>query len=209
LVRERILIGTLRPNEPIRQDALAAELGVSKIPLREGLARLEQFGLVTSHPNRGYVVRSMSSEEVEDIYSLRLKLEPDAVIAGAKRAVEAERANAIEALARFKIEAAKNSTRGGGHNRAFHLSLIRPCGQSVTNTILERLHILADRYVCKHLEPMGRNEQADAEHDHLLTAWLARDSERLFALTHLHIAGTLNDLREQFTESTAEDRAPP
>jgi DNA-binding FadR family transcriptional regulator len=45
---------------PIRQDALAAELRVSKIPLREALARLEQDGLVVSYANRGFFVRPMS-----------------------------------------------------------------------------------------------------------------------------------------------------
>lgn len=45
-VRARILNGTVAPDRPIRQDALAAEMGVSKIPLREALARLEQEGLL-------------------------------------------------------------------------------------------------------------------------------------------------------------------
>ncbi len=52
-VREQILKGRLRNGEPIRQDALATALGISKIPLREALARLEQEGLLINHPNRG------------------------------------------------------------------------------------------------------------------------------------------------------------
>src|SRR3546814_15288270 len=63
VVREQIIMGKLRTDTPIRQDALAAELGVSKIPVREALARLEQEGLLTSHPNRGYLVRPMSTDE--------------------------------------------------------------------------------------------------------------------------------------------------
>jgi DNA-binding GntR family transcriptional regulator len=55
-VRDRILTGQIRPETPVRQDALSAELGVSKIPLREALTRLEQDGLVSSLPNRGYVL---------------------------------------------------------------------------------------------------------------------------------------------------------
>lgn len=203
LVRERILLGVVKPNVPIRQDALAAELGVSKIPLREALARLEQFGLLTSHPNRGFVVRSMSPSEVEEIYALRLKLEPDAVVAGALHADEADRARAIAALDTFKKEAASHRLSGGAHNRAFHLSLIKPSGQPLMNDILERLHILADRYVCKHLEPLGRDERAEAEHDELLEAWLAKDADRLTTLTKQHITATLNDLREQLAQEAA------
>jgi DNA-binding GntR family transcriptional regulator len=57
VVRLKILTGDMSPGTPVRQDAIAAELGVSKIPLREALSRLEQDGLLSSYPNRGYVVR--------------------------------------------------------------------------------------------------------------------------------------------------------
>src|SRR3546814_1993346 len=78
IVREQIVVGELATDMPIRQDALAAELGVSKIPVREALARLEQEGLLISHPNRGYLVRPMSAAEADEIYALRLALEPAA-----------------------------------------------------------------------------------------------------------------------------------
>ena len=56
VLRDYILSGAIEPELPIRQDALAARLRVSKIPLREALARLEQDGLVISQPNRGFFV---------------------------------------------------------------------------------------------------------------------------------------------------------
>src|SRR3546814_15847359 len=67
IVREQIVVGELATDMPIRQDALAAELGVSKIPVREALARLEQEGLLISHPHRGYLVRPMSAAEADEI----------------------------------------------------------------------------------------------------------------------------------------------
>ena len=70
LVRDRILSGKVQPNSPIRQDALANELGISKIPLREALTRLEQEGLVNSHTNRGFFVRDLSASEAEEVYAL-------------------------------------------------------------------------------------------------------------------------------------------
>ncbi|MGO7251940.1 GntR family transcriptional regulator, partial [Rhizobium brockwellii] len=74
IIRERIISGDLPEEQPIRQDALANELGVSKIPLREALARLEQEGLLTSQANRGFFVRSLGAGEAEEIYELRLAL---------------------------------------------------------------------------------------------------------------------------------------
>jgi DNA-binding GntR family transcriptional regulator len=199
ILRDRILAGTVQLGTAIRQEALASEFGVSKIPLREALARLEQNGLLISQPNRGYFVRPMTVAEVEDIYALRLKLEPDAVAAAAKRATPQDRDVAVEALQAFKREAASRNVSGGAHNRAFHLSLVRPCRQNVTIDILERLHVLSDRYVCKHLEPLGRNTRADSEHDALLETWLSNDSKRLSLLAYMHIANTLEDLRQQLT----------
>src|SRR3546814_618727 len=84
IVREQIVVGELATDMPIRQDALAAELGVSKIPVREALARLEQEGLLISHPNRGYLVRPMSAAEADEIYALRLALEPAAAAVAAE-----------------------------------------------------------------------------------------------------------------------------
>src|SRR3546814_12459130 len=78
IVREQIVVGELATDMPIRQDALAAELGVSKIPVREALARLEQEGLLISHPNRGYLVRPMSAAAADEIFALRLAIEPAA-----------------------------------------------------------------------------------------------------------------------------------
>src|SRR5690606_19428292 len=86
LVRDRILSGAAAPNSPIRQDALAGELGISKIPLREALARLEQEGLLLSQANRGFFVRALTTGEAEEVFALRLKLEPDVMVLSAKRA---------------------------------------------------------------------------------------------------------------------------
>jgi len=51
----------------------------------------------------------------------------------------------------------------------------------------------------RNLEPLGRNARADAEHDGLLETWLASDSKRLSVLAYMHIANTLEDLRQQLT----------
>ena len=99
LVRDRILSGVVSSEHAIRQDALAAELGVSKIPLREALARLEEEGLVRSQANRGFFVRSLSASEAQEVYELRIKLEPEATARAALQATDADHVHAIETLA--------------------------------------------------------------------------------------------------------------
>lgn len=199
VVRDRILTGVVAPDRPIRQDALASELGVSKIPLREALARLEQDGLLVSQANRGFTVRPLTAAEAEEVYALRLKLEPEMTALAARNATAADQARASDFL--DKVDAMTDSLGEGvgAFNRAFHLALLRPANQPVTFTILERLHVLSERYVRKHLEPLGRDERANEEHREMLEAWMARDERKIAALAVVHIGKTLDDLRVQLS----------
>jgi DNA-binding GntR family transcriptional regulator len=200
LMRDRILSGLVLDDHPIRQDALAAELGVSKIPLREALGRLEQEGLVTSQANRGFFVRQMSTEEAEEVYALRITLEPDTMALASERATDAEREHAI-ALVETMYEAQHEHGEGvGAYNRMLHRALYAPSRQPVTVNILDRLQVLSERYVRKHLEPLGRDERANEEHRGLLEAWLARDLATLRELARAHTVKTLEDLRHQFSQ---------
>ncbi|MFT4077100.1 MAG: GntR family transcriptional regulator [Asticcacaulis sp.] len=203
LVRDRIISGKIPTDVAIRQDALAAELGVSKIPLREALARLEQDGLLLSQANRGFFVRPLNADEVEEVYALRLKLEPEAVGEAAKVATAADKAAAREALEALDAAAANDKTQVGRLNRAFHMSLVRPLHRQVTIQIIERLNIISERYVGKHLEPAGRDDRAHNEHLAMLDLWSSGKSEEVAALMRQHIGMTLADLRKQFETEKA------
>lgn len=200
IIRDRILSGEIPPNGAIRQDSLAAELRISKIPLREALARLEQDGLLVSHPNRGFFVRSLSTREAEEVFALRLKIEPDAAAFASKAASEQERQEATLALQRLAIAAAAHEATVGGLNRAFHLALVRPGGQLVTTNVVRGLHFIADRYVRKHLEPDYRHLRAESEHQEILDAWLKPDPRAVKKLLLAHLQHTLKDLRIQLAE---------
>jgi DNA-binding GntR family transcriptional regulator len=188
VLRGRIVSGAIAPDEAVKQDVLAAALGVSKIPLREALCRLEQDGLVRAVANRGFFVAPMMRADAEEVFALRLRLEPGVAARAAKRANEVERRLA-QMLAR--------RDEGAEKNRLFHLALIKPSGRALTVGIVERLQVLAERYVCKHLEPAGRRARARREHAALLEAWLARDGAEVARLTRRHIAETLSDLKTQ------------
>jgi DNA-binding GntR family transcriptional regulator len=197
VVRERIVSGDLSGDAAIRQDALAAELGVSKIPLREAFARLEQDGLVVSIANRGFFVSPLSPDEAYDVFDLRLKLEPSAVAEAARVATDADRDEARRALAALNKATADRAASVAALNRAFHMTLVRPSGRAMTLQIIERLQVVAERYVVKHLEPSGRNARAIGEHDALYAAWAATDADEAARLNTAHIESTLRDLREE------------
>jgi DNA-binding GntR family transcriptional regulator len=198
IVRERIVTGELRGNMPIRQDALAAELGVSKIPLREALARLEQEGLLSSQANRGYSVQPMSAAQADEIFALRLSVEPAAASVAALEADEAARQTAVAAFHALDEAASSNLAEVAVRNRVFHIAIVQPAGRRLTTSLVERLNILAERYTVAHLAPAGRDARAHLEHQGLIDSWMARDAVAHERLLHDHIAGTLADLRAQF-----------
>lgn len=79
VLREAILSGVLRNGQKLRQESLAAMIGVSRIPVRSALMQLEADGLVEFTPRRGARVRSVTSEMVEEIFSARVLLETHAL----------------------------------------------------------------------------------------------------------------------------------
>jgi DNA-binding GntR family transcriptional regulator len=201
VIRERIVAGQLPVMEPVRQDALAAELGVSKIPLREALARLEHEGLLTSQANRGWFVRPMSHDQAEEIYLLRLAIEPAAAAYACERAEEEDKDAARQAFTLLDAAAAANLNDVAVRNREFHVALVRPGKRLLTTQLVERLEVLAERYVIAHLQPAGRGDRAHNEHQELLDAWLSGSAAKVKDLLTAHIASTLDDLRAHFTAS--------
>jgi DNA-binding GntR family transcriptional regulator len=75
-LRDSIRSGRLKIGQPLQEAAIAAELGVSRTPVREVLARLASEGLIHEE-GRGYVVPRLSEADVADIYELRLMVEPE------------------------------------------------------------------------------------------------------------------------------------
>jgi DNA-binding GntR family transcriptional regulator len=77
-LRERLRSGAMSWDEPLREVALAAQLGVSRTPIREALARLASEGLIRVG-GRSFAVPALSEEDIEEIYELRVLLETEAI----------------------------------------------------------------------------------------------------------------------------------
>lgn len=75
VLKEAIVTGAFRPGEWLRQESLAEAIGVSRIPVRTALLQLESEGFVTFHPHRGAKVRSLTPDQLKEIYRLRSLLE--------------------------------------------------------------------------------------------------------------------------------------
>jgi DNA-binding GntR family transcriptional regulator len=189
-VRDRIIRGDLDRGSAIRQDALAAELGVSKIPVREALVRLQSEGLLVLSRNRGFTVRRLPLSEAVEVFELRIKLEPEAAALGARFATGEEQARAASILAELDAAMKQGTTRVPELNRAFHRALIAPCARPLTLEFLERL---LTRF-CLQVGQVPRFDLARREHGELLAAWRGRDEEKVRHLTAAHLRATLDKL---------------
>lgn len=123
-LRQSILEGRLKGGERLVQEALASTFGTSRIPVRDALRRLHQEGLVEADERGGYRVATWGPEDVEDVYTLRLLLEPEALrLAGPK--LSEEELDELEAL-QFQMEEAASEgdlDRYVDLNRSFHFFL--------------------------------------------------------------------------------------
>jgi DNA-binding GntR family transcriptional regulator len=126
---ERIVAGELSPGSRLRQEALAEELGVSRTPLREALARLVSEGLVEFVPNRGATVASRDFTDMENAWRARLVIEPGA----ARLAAERREPAAIERMEQTVVRqrsVADDVTASFALNRDFHLALVAASGNT-------------------------------------------------------------------------------
>lgn len=196
-IREKILTGVYPPGSALLQDVIAAEFGVSKIPVREALVQLRAEGLVDVFAHRGFQVRPLSSREVDEVFRLRLQIEPAAVAEGARKAQAEDHQATRLAFDNLKDALSAGELYDSGElNRAFHIALIVPRIQPVTAEMLSRLHTLSQRYVRMHLLPPGRVNRANEQHGGLYEAWVGGNAEEAASLTHAHIETTRDDLAQ-------------
>jgi DNA-binding GntR family transcriptional regulator len=186
-LREQILSGELERGSRLPQETLAAELGVSRTPLREALRRLAGEGLVTLQPNYGATVAHLDFGDMRDAWTARLVIEPPAARMGAERQPEAE-------LARMR--AAIERQRAGGDpatsldaNREFHVALVTASGNPHLIHLAELLwvaRISVAIYTAQAAQVGGTGAWSD-EHEAILAAMTAGDAAKAERLTREHI----------------------
>jgi DNA-binding GntR family transcriptional regulator len=189
-LRERILRGVYGDDTPLRQDALAAELGVSRIPIREALRQLEAEGLVVFNPHRGAVVSSLSVDEIEELFELRAQIESDLVRRAVVRTRSEHVSRAKEILKAYEAAfRAGEVGEWGKLNWEFHSTLYAPADRPFTMAVIQRLHQQSDRYLRMQLVLTHGESRAIDEHRAILAAVSDRDVKQACSLMRQHILG--------------------
>lgn len=196
LVRERIeaaiMNGTLEPGERVVVDQVAKELGVSKIPVREALSKLESFGLIVQSPHTGPRVAPLSVRELKGVYLLRHEVEALATRLAAQTINEAAVAGLTETN-----ETMREALRTGDIselselNQSFHLSIARA---STYDTILDTVHDCLRR-VHRYRAVLARMatdwHAAVVEHDAIIYALARSDAAKAEQAMRDHVGSQL------------------
>lgn len=212
-LRRRILSGSVAAGEALRQDALAKEFGISRIPIREAFHQLAAEGLVTLHPHRGAVVTALSALDIAELFDLRAMLEPDLIRRAVPRLDENDFARAETILAEYTAAIARGDLEAYGElNREYHLSLYRASGRNQTLELVRVLLANTDRYTRVQLAMSdGATTRAKREHAALLELCRAGDAEGAARLTLDHVMAVRHDLLQLLqpdADSLAEPQAP-
>jgi DNA-binding GntR family transcriptional regulator len=147
-IRDKILAGFYPPGSRLILSRLAAEHGVSFIPIREALQRLEAERLVKNEQNRGARVAEISIADMRDIYETRVVLEQHAVRLAIPKLTDENLRSAGAALDRMEERfAADRQAEAYQAHQAFHFALYEPAGSAWTMHVIRQLWAAAERYV--------------------------------------------------------------
>lgn len=204
LLRRAVRERALRPGQTLNQDELSKRLGVSRIPLREALRTLVGEGLVVMKPGRGATITELDVREVEELYDLRLQLEPPL----ANAIVEQVRARDIDRLtelvARMNEVRRSDLEERSGLTYGFRSFLYGLSGRRHSVRMVEQLLNLVEPYSRYYAHVLEAGEAAHRQLSDEVAAVADRDGDRLAAL----IARGLTRTREVLLIEMEEQREP-
>lgn len=196
-LRESIITGKLQPGEQVRQDQLAEQFGVSRVPLREALKILEGEGQVRYEPHRGYFVTELSLADLLEVYRIRDILEDEATRLAVPLLTKEDLARMEQALADTEAAAAAEDVIGMTEaNRRFHFSLYEAGQMQRLSRMIRILWDATDVYRALYFSGEDNRERVHAEHRDIMAALTARDIPLSIALLNEHRNHAVQALRE-------------
>ncbi len=187
-LRALILDGSLGIGVQLKQEALARKFGVSRIPIREALKRLEAEGLVAHTAHQGSVVASRSIDDLLETLDIRIGLESRALVLAIPHMTPAILRKAETILARY--DASDMPGEWSELNLAFHLCLYKPCGRQRLLSMIESLVRSVDIHLRAHQSAAIGRKSPQKDHRALLEACRTGNAERARKLLERHIVHT-------------------
>lgn len=208
-IEKWIYSGRIQPGEPLREADISARMGLSRGPVREAFRMLEERGLVLCEKNRGVRVRSLSFDEVQQIYELRIALEGLIGSLAAQRRTD-EQAAGLQSIIkemRAAVEAG-DVVRYTQLNFKLHEELSQSTHNAFLSDIYSRLVVQLKLFRSYTLRHNADNvQQSFAEHSAIAAAVAAGDAARARTLLEEHCKASLERLRVQMPQLQQEEKA--
>lgn len=188
LLRQSLDHGRWASGAPLRQEEIAAELGVSRVPVREALFQLQAEGLLQMVPNKGMYVRTVSPQDLRELFRLRRLIEAD-ILCEAVPLHDPASINRLETV-QAALDKARSVADWIAGDREFHEALYAPAQRPESMAIVRRLRHLVDRYYFARLKPSTRAQAWHQEHHALIRAVRRRDAQAATRVLQAHLAET-------------------
>ncbi len=196
MLRQAIREKAISPGAPLIQADLAEKFGVSRNPVREALRMLLTDGLIDMRPGDGAVVRRLTLQDLEELYELRIMLEPSI----ARFIIDEVRPRDVDALqkAAEEVEAQNDIHQWMLKNYEFHSLLYRLANRPRTSAVLLSLLNAVQPYSYENIEKLGGRNRASSEHFDMINAVRERDEKLLAQIMQNHLATAKDRLVEKY-----------
>ncbi|HEV2618242.1 MAG TPA: GntR family transcriptional regulator [Candidatus Acidoferrales bacterium] len=204
-LREMIIRGEIQEGEQLRQDAIASDFQVSRIPVREAMRQLEAEGLITIVPHRGGVVSALSPEEIEELFDIRALLECEVLRRSIPNLTEGDFKQAESILVIYEKALWKQEEVGtwGRLNWQFHSTLYLRANRPRFMAMIQTINNNGDRYTRLQLYLTHAFERAKQEHRKLLELCRERNTAAACELLERHIHNAGRTLKEFLAQRRA------
>src|SRR5579871_607258 len=192
-LRDQIINGTIPEGAQLRQDAIAGQFKVSRIPVREALRQLDAEGLIRILPHRGAIVPALSPGDIEELFTIRALLEPELLKASIPHLTEEDFRRAEATLQKYADELRREDhiSTWGRLNWEFHATLYSRADRPHITSIVNNVNNNGERYARLQLYLTHGMSRANKEHRELLKLCKQRDVSSACKLLvgHIQYAG--------------------
>jgi DNA-binding GntR family transcriptional regulator len=201
-LRDQIIRGEIPEGAQLRQDAIATQYQVSRIPVREALRQLDAEGLIAIVPNRGAVVPALSPDDIEELFSIRALLEPEVFKLSIPHLTDEDFVAADAILQKYVSELRRDDhvSAWGRLNWQFHETLYSRANQPRFMAIIRNVNNSGERYTRLQLYLTHGMKRANEEHHQMLELCRQRDVAAACKLLRQHIEYAGQSLKEVLHE---------
>jgi DNA-binding GntR family transcriptional regulator len=205
-LRDQIIRGEIPEGAQLRQDVIAAQYQVSRIPVREALRQLDAEGLITIFPNRGAIVPELSPDDIEELFAIRALLEPEVLKLSIPRLSPADLAHADEILNKYVKELRREDHiyTWGRLNWQFHSTLYSRAGRPHFMAIIRNVNHKGERYTRLQLYLTHGMKRANEEHHEMLELCRKGEVASACKLLRQHIQYAGQSLKQAVAEKRSQ-----